>query len=369
MIRYKKFKLGSLFDIESVSKLDEAQLNYDGELKYDYVTRTSKNNGIEGKTARINNVKPNEAGTFSLGLLQMTFFYRERPWYGGQFVKKITPKFKITNDIGIYFMTIFNKISPYWVGMLTRHVNSEFLSTAIELPVDDNQKIDWQYMTNNIENIKKNRLNAFYDYLSSNNLNNHKLSFNEQKLLQKEVKFKKFKIGANYYKNKGFVKVSDTGIFNISPTKAKINANTLDLKNEGRYPYVARGSENNGIRGYTNQDEQFLNPAATISFGQDTATMFFQPQAYLTGDKIQIFQLNSMYGRLTENIALYLITSMKKVFKNFEWGQTKYALDVISSLDIKLPLNEENNIDFEYMENYIQAIKHMIISKSIHDEK
>ena len=77
--------------------------------------------------------------------------------------------------------------------------------------------------------------------------------------------------------------------------------------------------------------------------------MYYQPNAYFTGDKIQIFKLNKKYGKLTENIALYLISSMKKAFTNFSWGQSSFALDVIS------------NIDIEYMEKYIQVIKKQLI--------
>ena len=49
-----------------------------------------------------------------------------------------------------------------------------------------------------------------------------------------------------------------------------------------------RSSLNNGIRGYITQDECYLNPAKTISFGQDTATIFYQEKPYFTGDKIKV---------------------------------------------------------------------------------
>lgn len=48
----------------------------DGE-QYDYVTRTSFNHkGVLRKTGYVNK-NINEAGTWSLGLLQMDFFYRK----------------------------------------------------------------------------------------------------------------------------------------------------------------------------------------------------------------------------------------------------------------------------------------------------
>ena len=79
-------------------------------------------------------------------------------------------------------------------------------------------------------------------------------------------------------------------LFDIQTTKKKFNA--TDVKFEGKFPYVARGDKNNGIKGYINQNIIYLNSGNTISFGQDTATMFYQKNPYFTGDKIKIFIFN-----------------------------------------------------------------------------
>ena len=143
------------------------------------------------------------------------------------------------------------------------------------------------------------------------------------------TEFKEFTLASSYYYRGQKVVVSDMGIFEIYPTKKKINANTLTFN--GKYPYVARGEGNNGIRGYINYDHQFLNPANTISFGQDTGTMYYQPTAYFTGDKIYVFKLNPNFKqKLNYKIALYLITAARKIFSTFVWGQTSFAIDKIS---------------------------------------
>lgn len=55
---------------------------------YNYITHTSINQGILQVTGFVNQENINEAGTWSLGLLQMDFFYHQKPWYAGQFVRK-----------------------------------------------------------------------------------------------------------------------------------------------------------------------------------------------------------------------------------------------------------------------------------------
>lgn len=52
-------------------------------------------------------------------------------------------------------------------------------------------------------------------------------------------------------------KISD--LFDLKSSIKKINANTIEFN--GKYPYVARTSNNNGIRGYINYDEKYLNKA------------------------------------------------------------------------------------------------------------
>ena len=101
-------------------------------------------------------------------------------------------------------------------------------------------------------------------------------------------------------------------LFDIHTPAKKFNANTV--KFGGKYPYVARGSSNNGIRGYITEDPRYLNPANTLSFGQDTATVYYQSKVYFTGDKIKILELKGY--KLDEKIALYLIPTIRKAFSN-----------------------------------------------------
>ena len=137
----------------------------------------------------------------------------------------------------------------------------------------------------------------------------------------------------------------------------------------GKYPYVARGSSNNGIRGYITEDEQYLSPAKSLSFGQDTATVFYQPDAYFTGDKIKVMVLNN--HDLNDELAQYFITVITKRFSTFAWGQSSFNEKILKATEIVLPVIESpdsdheytvDDIDFDYMERYIRAIEKLTIA-------
>jgi hypothetical protein len=149
-------------------------------------------------------------------------------------------------------------------------------------------------------------------------------------------------------------KISD--IFEIQTSKKKFNASNVEFS--GKHRYVARGESNNGIRGYITEDEKYLNQRNTISFGQDTATMFYQSESYFTGDKIKIFSPKK-HIVFNKDIALIFIAAMRKAFSNFSWGSSSYNVSVLKEIKIKLPSFVDNGklkIAFEFMEKAIAAL-------------
>jgi hypothetical protein len=147
-------------------------------------------------------------------------------------------------------------------------------------------------------------------------------------------------------------------LFDILTTKKKFNAS--DVKFGGGYRYIARGENNNGIRGYITEDTQYLNKENTISFGQDTATIFYQAEPYFTGDKIKVFQPKP-HIKLNENIAHVMIVAMKKAFAGFSWGSSSYNVSILNSMKIQLPTiitkNEKKELAFDFMEKFVITLK------------
>lgn len=118
---------------------------------------------------------------------------------------------------------------------------------------------------------------------------------------------------------------------------------------------MARGSSNNGIRGYVDLDTKYLNEANSISFGQDTATVYYQKKAYFTGDKIKIMILKQ--EELDELSACYLIAAIRKSFMLFSWGNTSFSEDVINSTKIYLPVDKYSQPDYKYMRLRVRELE------------
>ena len=143
-------------------------------------------------------------------------------------------------------------------------------------------------------------------------------------------------------------------MFTVSSYKKRFDANKVTVSEFGKFPYVVRTSLNNGIKGYIDEDEQFLNEGNTISFGQDTATMFYQEKTYFTGDKIKI--VKSKDKRFNKNNAQFFILSMNKAFSSFSWGSSSFNVKIIENQKIQLP-TKKGKIDYLFMENFIAELE------------
>lgn len=155
----KEFIVGDLFDIDKTPSYNKDSLTKVTDKEYDYITRTATNRGICETTGFISDKGLNEPHTFSLGLLQMTFFYREREWYAGQFMRKIRAKFELNHYTGLYFETILSGLSPHLLSGLVRDVDEAFLSSTIILPVDEKGNIDFAWIEQFVKQQKKDLLN------------------------------------------------------------------------------------------------------------------------------------------------------------------------------------------------------------------
>jgi len=151
----------------------------------------------------------------------------------------------------------------------------------------------------------------------------------------------------------GEFKIGD--LFEINSYKKRFDANKVKVLKNGKYPYVVRMGSSNGQKGFINEDKVYLNEGNTISFGQDTATMFYQEIPYFTGDKIKIVKAKDK--RFNKKNAQFFISTMMKTFSSFSWGSSSFNVKIIENQKITLPISKNGKIDFEFMESFISELE------------
>ncbi|EMG97947.1 restriction endonuclease subunit S [Helicobacter pylori] len=195
-LTWQHFKLGDLFEIEKTLSFNKDALTQ-GE-DYDYITRTSQNQGVLQTTGFVNAENLNPPFTWSLGLLQMDFFYRKKSWYAGQFMRKITPKAEIKNKINShtahYFTTLLNALKRPLLSVLVRDIDKTFREQKIQLPLkpiantqtlDD---VDFDFMRTLINALMKQTIQGVVQY-SSAKIQATKEVINQEAPVQKDSLF------------------------------------------------------------------------------------------------------------------------------------------------------------------------------------
>lgn len=143
-------------------------------------------------------------------------------------------------------------------------------------------------------------------------------------------------------------------LFDVQSSKKRFDANKVTLVKHFGHPYIVRQSTDNGQKGKIAEAQIFLNPGNTISFGQDTATIFYQEHPYFTGDKIKI--LKSKYPEFRKENAQFFLLMMRKSFSSFSWGGSKFNVATLKKQSISLP-TKDGKIDFDFMEAFIKALE------------
>ena len=321
-VKWGEYTLGDLFEIENTLSFNTDKLVCGND--YDYVTRTSLNQGILQTTGFINKENINPSGTWSLGLLQMDFFYRKKPWYAGQFVRRITPKIEIKESSILFFTTLLNKQKPKLLSVLVRDVDAIFRAIKIYLPTI-NGKIDFDFMESfiaeleaqHIADLEAQRTAKLESYLSVTGLKDTQLSLQEKEALHDFDKL-------------------NWGEFNLEVLFGK-STRGKRLKSAdripGKLPFVTAGEADEGISAFIgNQVHVFSKNTTTIDmFGSAK----YRNYEYGGDDHVAVVHTE----KLPMKAAIFVTTAIHKSSHNgqFDYGRNFYAKDA-------------DNLDFEDFE-------------------
>ncbi len=307
--------------------------------EYDYVTRTSLNQGVLRTTGFVNSENLNPAGTWSLGLLQMDFFYRQKPWYAGQFMRKITPKIQIPQEAVLFFSTVLNRQKPLLLSVLVRNIDETFKRIIVQLPVAADGTIDFAFMASFMAELESARIAKLSAYLTASGLEDYELS----------------EVEAASVKNYGSLRWAS---FNLEALFGK-STRGKRLKSEdriaGALPFVTAGEANEGVSAFIgNKVQVFEKNTTTIDmFGSAK----YRAYRYGADDHVAVVHTESLPAKA----AIFVTAACHKAAHTgkFDYGHNFYAKDA-DALDIMLPV-KNGKPDYRAMETLISAIQKLVI--------
>lgn len=350
-VKWGEYRLGDLFEIENTLSFNTEMLTVGSE--YDYITRTSLNQGILQTTGFVNYENINNAGTWSLGLLQMDFFYRNKPWYAGQFVKKIVPKIEIPQSAILYFTTVLNKQKPILLSVLVRNVDKTFKDIVVKLPTTVNNQLDFDFMESFIAKLETERILALSTYLKVSGLDNYELSAEELKALNnlKNIEWGKYRMGDLFEK--------------IKTKKLPYKAKALPTEVTGAYvlPCLTSSFKNQGLNYFVPKEgATVLKNAITIPQNSDIYRAYYQSTDFTVLSDAYAIKWKYDERKISGKQYLFMVMCINKVtdLPIYSYKNKLGGWNVVKNKYILLPqLNGKINLDF--MDKFISALQKLFI--------
>ncbi|MCQ2944798.1 restriction endonuclease subunit S [Helicobacter pylori] len=363
-IKWGEFKLGDLFEASNGDfDIQKRHINHKGEF---VITAGLSNNGVLGQSDI--KAKVFESHTITIDMFGCAF-YRSFPYKMVTHARvfSLKPKFEINHKIGLFLSTLFfgypkkfgyeNMCS--WVKIKNDKVILPLKPTANTQTLED---IDFTFMEKFIAELEQCRLAELEAYLKATGLENTTLSNEEENALNVFNGNNSGGGGGNTPCGLTWQSFKLGDLFEVLSSKKIYHANTIkihDTQIENSYPYVVRATTNNGIKGFIIDDPTFTNEKNTLSFAQDTFTVFYQKQPYFTGNKVKI--LKPKFAFKSPKILHFISAILQFILKPLTWGlgsTTESIAEFKFSLPLKPTANTQtlDDIDFDFMRTLINAL-------------
>nr|WP_156572009.1 restriction endonuclease subunit S [Helicobacter pylori] len=343
--------------------IQKRHINHKGEF---VITAGLSNNGVLGQSDI--KAKVFESHTITIDMFGCAF-YRSFPYKMVTHARvfSLKPKFEINHKIGLFLSTLFfgypkkfgyeNMCS--WVKIKNDKVILPLKPTANAQTFED---IDFDFMEKFIAELEQCRLAELEAYLKVTGLENTTLSNDEENALNVFNGNNSGGGGGNTPCGLTWQHFKLGDLFEVLPSKKIYHANTIkihDTQIENSYPYVVRAATNNGIKGFIVDDPTFTNEKNTLSFAQDTFTVFYQKQPYFTGNKVKV--LKPKFAFKSPKILHFISAILQFILKPLTWGLGS-TTESIAEFKFSLPLKPTANtqtldgIDFHFMCTLINAL-------------
>lgn len=332
---WKRFRIGDLFIISRGKTLPlDLKTSYKGNIPC--INGTSNNNGIlcflsdeienEGFVKQIiPYLSLCRVGTSGLTFVQT------QPYYIADNAFSLYLKQQQSVYVYTFLSTILNReCYKYSYGRTIS--SSTYINTNIKLPSDKNGNPDWQWTEDYVKNSLVPKLPDKSKSVWKKNFDTKPLLDNKLPLNTKEWKWFRY-----------------IDIFEIKKGKRLTKADMI----VGKIPYIGAIDSNNGVSSYISNNEQLHSAnTITVSYNGSIAEAYYQAKEFWATDDV-----NVLYPKFLMNAysALFLTTIINKEKYRFNYGR-KWDKELMESSKIKLPINEQGNPDWQWMEDYIKGL-------------
>lgn len=358
--KWKEFKLIDIFDNIALAKGDnQISKLLPGEIPL--VSSGVKNNGIAGYILEGDkNSELIDGDKITIDMFGNTF-YRPYDFYCVSHGRVIIlyPKSQLGYEVGTFLATVIGKRTQEKYSFSNMASLSNVPFDVIELPVDSNDNIDYQFiksyintLDNDVENIPDYFLEEGYDkaFWYMDNV--------DQDIFESEYANSQSNTSVNLNERKWNTFLVED-IFEILNGKG---ITTTEINEHiGDFSTVQSSENNNGIMGYIDLEyckemnyTYYEGPCLTVARSGSSGYVSYQPNGCCVGDSAKILVLKEHPADEKEVLVFLQTILMQNKFKYLY--ARKVTEDIYKKDELLLPVNDENEPDYRFMSDYIKSL-------------
>lgn len=227
---------------------------------------------------------------------------------------------------------LINRLSEKY--SFNREINDERIKREkMLLPVKEDGEIDFDFMSRFMQDVEKDILKTTLE------------------TFKRRLNVNKCKMGGVKWKNFFLIDVFP----NLIPGKSK-GLNHLTQTANGGINYLGATNLNNGVLGYVLPVQQQIQKGNCVAFIRNgEGSMGYA--VYKAEDFIATSDISVGYNRhLNRYTGLFITTIADRVRGKYNFGYKRNGLRLSKEI-LTLPVKENNEIDWDFMENYMREIE------------
>ena len=328
---WKDFKIDSLFSVDKGIYIKQSNIENG---KIPYITAKAINNGLN---CFIGNNNLFEGNNITVEKVKLSAFYQPSKYYCSHDVSVLSNN-KLNKENSLFIATMIGRQGSKYSYGRQAQMNVVKRETLF-CPINEKNEPDYEYMENYTKSIMDKKVEIYKKYIQN---------------ILAGLEYKEI-LPLNQKKIKPF-KVEE--IFLIENCKCS-KAGALK---KGNIPYIGATNRNNGLMGFVKKEEKLLTKGNCMVFicdGQGSVGYsMYKSENFIGSTTLKV----GRNERLNKYIGFFLSTLLDMNKSLYDYGY-KRSEKRLKKEQIMIPVDEKNEPDFEYMEQYMKNITYKKINQ------
>lgn len=351
---WKKYRIVDIFEVKNTHNILSSWIT-ENSGSVPYLTATQNNNSVSTFIS-YDKEMIDEGNSIFIGGKTLVISYQEKDYFSNDshnLALYFKDEIHRTKPIQLYMVSaLYKSLKPLysWGNSISKQkIQNDFVSFPTL-----NNKIAFSYMESYIKALEAERIETLEAYLLVSGFKDYQLTQEEEDALEAfdTQEWQEFRMGDLFDR--------------VKTKKLPHKAKELPKEPQGEYslPALTSSFMNQGLNYYVPKEgATVLQNVISIPSNSDVYRAYFQSQEFTVLSDAYAIDWIGSDKQLRPNDYLFMVPSINKVtdLPIYSYKNKLGGWNVVKDKLIKLPVNEQGEINFDYMAILVQAIKKIAI--------